>query len=282
MREILPNLDPDEITRIISKIDLYDPRKVADNTASLGVFSFDCNGRRVFGKVSRSLGELRAAQRYMQIVGEDELLIGTAPELVGLIEDREIGLLLTYDTNNRPLIYERENLMRELGINDRFIFERALTHHRLARFITESVFVENITPPIIPFDILLERSSDPDFNKYRPEYEDLTLRFGDLELTDISLINVDPKSENIVHGVIVDCDKTQSGFTVEELARTSINSGRLFQYNLIRRELAERDERAFSPIDSTTVGILKRIQAIRTASFLFGRKRFKEAGISLS
>lgn len=282
LRQILPNIDPDEISRIISQIDLNSARKVTDNTASLGVFSFDINGRRVFGKVSRNLVELRAAKKYMQIVAGDELLVGTAPQLVGLVEDEQTGLLLTYDVNDLAINTQREKLMRSLGISNFFIFDRALTHHRLQKYATDPVFIENISPTIIPFDNLLKRASDQRFDEFRREYQELTERFGDLELTDISLINFDPKAENVVNRIIVDCDKVKSGFTEEELARTTINAKGIVQYNKIRRKLANKDGIDYIPVDSKTVGMLRRIQAIRTASFLVGKNRFQEARMSLS
>lgn len=294
-------LDERTLDGLVTNVD-SELERVAINTGSIGVVSFESDGKKGYGKVSASKSALVNEHKALTELQSDRLARILAPIPIGLVLDEKAGALFTWGTENEDLYdkedldqytalfntllfqyaqHEREDLAklaRDPLIRD--VFNRAIIHSSLKNYVSQ-----NPVPSIYDLEFLEARAGDSellqDLRRFNPVYADASKRNRNLNPGNRVFIHGDARPENIGRDPfsirpLVDWSNARMGSFAEDLS--SLENGNSEKYLNWYKFVSGFRGQEFVEEDAKEILLCHDVlQPYRTCSFKLNKGRFREA-----
>ena len=298
-------LDKRTLEGLVTNVDA-ELKRVTINTGSIGVVSFNSDGKKGYGKVSSSKPALLNEEKALKELQQDKIARVLAPIPIGLVIGEQAGALFTWGTENKNL-YDPEDVAQYTSLFNTLLFQYAQEKkHDLVRLAKDPIIRDvfnraiintalrnyvslNPSPDVYEIELLEERASRPDpnsllFSSFRDNnstYLDAKKRTKTLNPGNSVFLHGDARPENIGkdrNGIrpLVDWSNAKMGSFAEDLSalETKDNPKYLDWYKFVTGFRGYN----FVAEDSKELLLCHDVlQPYRTGSFKLSKGRFNHA-----
>ena len=141
-------LDEKTLDGLVTNVDA-ELKRVTVNTGSIGVITFNSDGKKGYGKVSSSKPALLNEEKALKELQQDKIARVLAPIPIGLVIGEQAGALFTWGTENKDL-YDPEDIAQYTSLFNTLLFQYAQEKKQdLARLAKDSVIRDVFNRAII-------------------------------------------------------------------------------------------------------------------------------------